>query len=201
MLYKQLIELFDILDSASASGAQVVEYFRSIVPDCQVETYPLEGPKGHTDMVRILIPGRNGKSKGGSAKTMGILGRLGGLGARPEQLGFVSDGDIARCLSKRRTTYTDPVALIELTNLSSDDFDAKTDKIMSQSVLEIAHRGVISVDIHTDMREVCRVLGENHLKKVPITENGALVGVITLSDIAHYSMSKYLERHGADAQK
>lgn len=93
MLYKQLIELFDILDSASASGAQVVEYLRSIVPDCQVETYPLEGPKGHTDMVRILIPGRNGKSKGGSAKTMGILGRLGGLGARPEQLGFVSDGD------------------------------------------------------------------------------------------------------------
>ncbi|MFR3627503.1 MAG: DUF1177 domain-containing protein [Lachnospiraceae bacterium] len=93
MLYKQLIELFDILDSASASGAQVVEYLRSIVPDCQVETYPLEGPKGHTDMVRILIPGKNGKSKGGSAKTMGILGRLGGLGARPEQLGFVSDGD------------------------------------------------------------------------------------------------------------
>ncbi|MEE0220652.1 MAG: DUF1177 domain-containing protein, partial [Lachnospiraceae bacterium] len=82
-----------ILDSASASGAQVVEYLRSIVPDCQVETYPLEGPKGHTDMVRILIPGKNGKSKGGSAKTMGILGRLGGLGARPEQLGFVSDGD------------------------------------------------------------------------------------------------------------
>ena len=93
MLYKQLIELFDILDSASASGAQVVEYLRSIVPDCQVETYPLEGPKGHTDMVRILIPGKNGKSKGGSAKTMGILGRLGGLGARPEQQGFVSDGD------------------------------------------------------------------------------------------------------------
>ena len=44
MLYKQLIELFDILDSASASGAQVVEYFRSIVPDCQVETYP-RGPR------------------------------------------------------------------------------------------------------------------------------------------------------------
>lgn len=93
MLYKQFIELFDILDSAEASGARVVEYLRSIVPDCRVETYPLEGPKGHTDMVRILIPGRNGKTNGGTAKTMGILGRLGGLGARPEQLGFVSDGD------------------------------------------------------------------------------------------------------------
>lgn len=93
MLYKQFIDLFDILDSATASGAQVVDYFRSIVPDCKVETYPLHGPKGHTDMVRILIPGKNGKSTGGSAKTIGILGRLGGLGARPEQLGFVSDGD------------------------------------------------------------------------------------------------------------
>ena len=93
MLYKQFIELFDILDSATASGAQVVDYLRSIVPDCKVETYPLHGPKGHTDMVRILIPGKNGKSVGGTAKTIGILGRLGGLGARPEQLGFVSDGD------------------------------------------------------------------------------------------------------------
>lgn len=93
MLYKQFIDLFDILDSATASGAQVVDYLRSIVPDCKVETYPLHGPKGHTDMVRILIPGKNGKSAGGTAKTIGILGRLGGLGARPEQLGFVSDGD------------------------------------------------------------------------------------------------------------
>ena len=74
MLYKQLIELFDILDSASASGAQVVEYLRSIVPDCQVETYPLEGPKGHTDMVRILIPGKNGKSKGGSGSAPYLCG-------------------------------------------------------------------------------------------------------------------------------
>lgn len=112
-------------------------------------------------------------------------------------VGFVSDGDVARCLSKRRTTYTDPVALIELTDASHDDFEAKTEKIMSANVFEIAHRGVISVDIHTDIREVCRILGENHLKKVPVTENGAIVGVVNLSDIAHFSMSKYLEKRGA----
>ena len=98
--------------------------------------------------------------------------------------------------SKRRTTYTDPVALIELTDASSDDFEEKTEKIMGANVFEIAHRGVIGVDIHTDIREVCRVLGENHLKKVPVTENGSIVGVVNLSDIAHFSMSKYLERHG-----
>ena len=58
MLYKELIELFDILDSASASGSEVVEYLKAINPMCQAETYPLAGPNGHTDMVRILIPGR-----------------------------------------------------------------------------------------------------------------------------------------------
>mgnify|MGYP007023674533 CR=1 FL=1 len=63
MLYKEMIELFDILDSASASGSEVVEYLKAINPRCQAETYPLAGPNGHTDMVRILIPGKNGKSK------------------------------------------------------------------------------------------------------------------------------------------
>ena len=85
MLYKQFIELFDILDSAEASGAQVKAYLEGIRPECRVETYPLEGPKGHTDMVRVLIPGKNGKSSGGTAGTIGILGRLGGLGAREEK--------------------------------------------------------------------------------------------------------------------
>ncbi len=119
------------------------------------------------------------------------------VNGKGEVVGFVSDGDVARCLSKRRTTYTDPIALIELTDESHDDFDKKTDKVMCANVLQIAHRGVISVDIHTDIREVCRVLGENHLKKVPVTENGIIVGVVNLSDITHYSMSKYLEHHAA----
>ena len=48
MLYKELIELFDILDSASASGSEVVEYLKAINPMCQAETYPLAGPNGHT---------------------------------------------------------------------------------------------------------------------------------------------------------
>ena len=44
-------------------------------------------------MVRVRIAGKNGKSKGGNAPTIGLLGRLGGIGARPEVTGFVSDGD------------------------------------------------------------------------------------------------------------
>ena len=93
MILKQLIELYDLLDSPAASGEAALAYLRSIDPDCDAETYPLTGTKGSTDMIRIRIPGTNGRAVGGDAPTIGLLGRLGGLGARPERIGFVSDGD------------------------------------------------------------------------------------------------------------
>lgn len=93
MIFKQLIELYDLLDSPSASGQAVVDYLRAIDPACDAETYTLAGAKGSTDMVRVRIPGAHGHSAGGEAPTIGLLGRLGGLGARPERIGFVSDGD------------------------------------------------------------------------------------------------------------
>ncbi|MDK2968754.1 DUF1177 family protein, partial [Lacrimispora sp.] len=93
MLMKQLIEVYDLLDSSYASGKQVERYLKGIRSDADVEVYTLEGPKGKTDMVKVRIPGTKGKSKGMDAPTIGLLGRLGGLGARPERIGFVSDGD------------------------------------------------------------------------------------------------------------
>ena len=47
-----------------------------------------------TDFVSVLIKGTAGRSAGGSAPTLGIVGRLGGLGARPDITGFVSDGGL-----------------------------------------------------------------------------------------------------------
>ncbi len=97
MLIKQVIELIDILDSPAASGAAVEQYLRTIDPEADIEVYPLVGPKGSTDMVKVRVPGTNGKAVGKTAPTIGLLGRLGGLGARPERIGFVSDGDGALC--------------------------------------------------------------------------------------------------------
>lgn len=93
MVMKQLLEVFDILDDSAASGARMKEYLLSVNPAANVEVFPLTGPKGSTDVIRVLIPGKNGKSSGRAAPTLGVIGRLGGLGARPAMTGFVSDGD------------------------------------------------------------------------------------------------------------
>lgn len=93
MLLKQILEVYDILDDSKVNGKMVEDYLRGIKSDADIQVYTLRGPKGTTDMLKVKIPGVFGKSKGGEAPTIGLLGRLGGLGARPERIGFVSDGD------------------------------------------------------------------------------------------------------------
>lgn len=92
MAWKQVIDAFEVLDSAFASGEGVAELWGQCgIQDVTVTK--IRGDKGSTDFVKAAIPGSRGKSSGGGAPTLGIVGRLGGLGARPERIGFVSDGD------------------------------------------------------------------------------------------------------------
>ena len=95
MLIKQVMEVFDVLDSSTVTGKDVENYLRGIKADANIEVYALKGPKGEsTDMVKVRIPGTKGKMSGGSAPTIGLLGRLGGIGARA--------GDDRLCIRRRR---------------------------------------------------------------------------------------------------
>lgn len=120
-----------------------------------------------------------------------------------QTVGFVSDGDIMRYLSKRSTMMMDPVVMIMQTvdaDGGNKDFARKLDELMTMPAKSIGAKGIIGVDVHADLPEVCRVLGENHLKKVPVLDEGQVVGVINRSDITHYSMEQYLaERDAVDA--
>ena len=94
MSLKYAIEAYELLDSPSASGGLVKEALLGAgVRAENIEVKKVEGPKGNTDFVKVWFPGKKGKRGGGSAPTLGIVGRLGGIGARPERLGLVSDGD------------------------------------------------------------------------------------------------------------
>jgi hypothetical protein len=91
VLYKQVLELFEQLDRPDASGEGVQRLFEPYSIEVTVKTVSSE--KGSTDFIKIKIPGKQGKSVNGTAPTLGIIGRLGGLGTRPDVNGFVSDGD------------------------------------------------------------------------------------------------------------
>ncbi len=77
MLMKQIIDAYEVLDSAYVTGKKVEGILRTIQPDADITVYELKGPKGTTDMLKVRIPGTNGKTKGGSAPTIGLFGRFG----------------------------------------------------------------------------------------------------------------------------
>jgi len=91
-MLKQVVDMYELLDKPNASGEEVANFLRKKGAK-EVVVEKIEGEKGSTDFIKVVIEGSNGKRKVGNVPTLGVIGRLGGLGARPEMTGFVSDGD------------------------------------------------------------------------------------------------------------
>ena len=91
MSLKQTIEAYELLDSAIVSGETVAEVLTE--RGVQVEVTPVQGEKGSTHFLRAMVTGTRGKQSGAQALTLGIIGQLGGVGARPSAVGLVSDSD------------------------------------------------------------------------------------------------------------
>ncbi len=92
MALKQVLEIYELLDSATVTGQMVAALFKKRGAK-QIDVQTIGGEKGSTDFITITISGTQGKSEGGTSRTLGLLGRLGGIGARPAHIGLVSDGD------------------------------------------------------------------------------------------------------------
>ena len=92
MLLKQTLQVLDVLDDASVDGSKVAKLFVDY-ENVETDVQTIKGSKGSTDFIEIVVKGINGKRSGGEAPTLGIIGRLGGIGARPSKIGLVSDGD------------------------------------------------------------------------------------------------------------
>lgn len=91
-MLKQVVEVMELLDSPTVTGGEVASLLNQRgLEDVSVKA--IKGKRGSTDFVRVKVPGTRGKAAGGDAPTLGVVGRLGGVGARPEQIGLVSDAD------------------------------------------------------------------------------------------------------------
>ncbi|MGB0389083.1 MAG: DUF1177 domain-containing protein [Ardenticatenaceae bacterium] len=91
MALKQTIEAYELLDQARVSGEGVAGLLRG--RGLEVGVTRVDGERGGTEFVRVLVAGRRGKQASGDAPTLGIIGKLGGIGARPTVIGLVSDAD------------------------------------------------------------------------------------------------------------
>src|SRR5438046_5678248 len=78
-----VLQALEVLDSATVTGEEVAATIRAAgVTDVQVKQ--VVGKDGSTDFLRITVPGTEGRLAGGQAPTLGIIGRLGGIGRSEE---------------------------------------------------------------------------------------------------------------------
>ena len=94
MALKQVIEIYDLLDAPSIDLEEIKRFFiEKGLEQQEFETRKVKGYKGETQFVKLKIKGKGGKPGRKKAPTLGIIGRLGGIGARPLKIGLVSDAD------------------------------------------------------------------------------------------------------------
>jgi len=99
MALQQTLTVYEALDTASANGQTIASMFAPYAESgvtVEVTTVHNEQPEDTrktTDFIKITIPGTEGKTAGGKARTLGVIGRNGAVGAYPARLGMVSDAD------------------------------------------------------------------------------------------------------------
>lgn len=94
MALKQVIEIYEMLETPKIEPKEIKNYFLGRgLDDSEIMIQKITEDKGETQFIKISIRGREKKTKGKTAPALGIIGRLGGIGARPHKIGLVSDAD------------------------------------------------------------------------------------------------------------
>lgn len=170
--------------SARASGKAAGDAACSVVADADVravmheDVYSLREDDTVQDAMRLFV------ERGISACPI--------VDGEGHPVGFISDGDILKMLSRRTGVYFDPVALISGSVEDRSSYDERLDQALRLPVRVVGAKNVISVDSRADLGEVCRILSEYHLKKVPVMDGGCICGIINRSDITRHAMESRL---------
>ncbi|HEU5046716.1 MAG TPA: CBS domain-containing protein [Rickettsiales bacterium] len=115
-------------------------------------------------------------------------------------LGIVSEGDLTgRNIIKdmeRREWWLD---LLAEGNAVAPDF-LQSLKARSRCARELMATPVITVDGNTDVSDVAKLLTEHHIKRVPVVENGEIIGIVSRADLvrALTLQAGKAEHHGFD---
>lgn len=101
--------------------------------------------------------------------------------------GFISDGDIIRFLSDSYPSFVNIYSFITI------DFDSRLKELVHTKVKNIARKAVITVNADDDISDVCSRLSKKHIKKAPVIKDGAMVGIINVSNITKYVLEDLTE--------
>lgn len=99
-------------------------------------------------------------------------------------VGFVSDGDVASYLGKNEISLFDATG--NLYRMTDDNqLAVRLANLLNLNVMKIATKRVLCTTPDTPLDEACHTLAEKRIKKMPVIEDGKLVGSLSRRNIIH----------------
>lgn len=102
--------------------------------------------------------------------------------------GFVTDGDIARYLARSDFDLALAASHLSASHRDGDDVTARLRDLAALNVMKIAVKDVVCVGADMPLDQACRILSERKFKKVPVLENGRVVGSLSRRNIIHFAI-------------
>lgn len=110
---------------------------------------------------------------------------------KKEVVGFISDGDIMKFISRQDPRIIDMTSFVSVW-YDLETFDDKLFDLLQINVMELATHRVISVDPEDVIEDAARVLARKKVKKVPVVKDGILVGVLSRKMIVKHIVNEFL---------
>ncbi len=104
--------------------------------------------------------------------------------------GFISDGDIMRYIGKTTSAVSSKYAIIEFAR--NQTIDQKVAELLTQNAATIATDKVICLNVDQSVEEALDLLSSHKIKKLPVLEDGKIIGTLNRSDILRYIMQSSL---------
>ncbi|MBD3689713.1 MFS transporter [Nanchangia anserum] len=104
------------------------------------------------------------------------------IGDNDTLVGFVTDGALLRALSGEGQDAIN-MAYVYALWAQEKDLSGQIERLKDIPVMDVAFRRPVSVDADASLQDVCEALSDRHVKKVPVLDNGRLVGVINRTEL------------------
>lgn len=124
-----------------------------------------------------------------------IAHRISGLPIVNDQnqiVAYISDGDIMRYIGKHENIVINSFLFAAMIQGDDEDFEKRAQRLLDLNVLDIVKRNVFKVSWDEEIENIAAILGKKHIKKLPVEQNGVLVGIISRGDVIRHSFKSLL---------
>lgn len=114
------------------------------------------------------------------------------INQKNEIVAYISDGDIMRFIGKHKDIIVSSFFFVDVIRGDDEEFEERVKRMMKLNVMEIAQKKVVTVQYDESAENIASILGNKHIKKLPVERDGVLAGIISRGDVVRNAFQALL---------